>query len=45
MVDQVRPRHRDMRSTRLVDQIYPEHLDPPKKISDIQVFIITLYNC
>ena len=33
MKDQVRPGHRDTRSTGSVDQIHPGHTDPPKIIS------------
>ena len=33
MIDQVRPGHRDTRSTGSVDQVHPGHPDPPKIIS------------
>ncbi len=46
MMDQVRPRHRDMRSTGLADQIHPEHSDLPKIISrygDLQLLSIPIH--
>ncbi len=33
MMNPVKPRHKDMQSMRLVDQIYHEHPKPPKIIS------------
>lgn len=45
-IDQVRPALRDMQSIELVDQIYPNHPDPGKKILDVlKVYFTNAYTC